>query len=80
MDCSGSMYSFNSHDNWLARILEAAALIMMPLDEDEATKAHFDYSVVMHSGDSHCISLIQFDNPPRNVEDRIKILQTNIGR
>ena len=76
MDCSGSMYRFNSQDNRLTRSLEAAALIMEAFDDAEVTKARFDYSMVAHSGDSHCIPLIQFGNPPRNAKDRIKILQT----
>ena len=48
MDCSGSMYRFNSQDGRLDRSLEAAALIM---ESFQGSEHRFDYSIVAHSGD-----------------------------
>lgn len=73
VDCSGSMYRFNGYDNRLNRCLQTAALVMESLvDMDDK----FDYSIVGHSGDSRCIDLVDFGNPPKNSKERLQILQT----
>lgn len=76
VDCSGSMYRFNSYDNRLNRCLQATALVMESFDD---MKDKFDYSIVGHSGDSHCIELVPFGEPPTNAKERMRILQTIIA-
>ena len=74
VDCSGSMYRFDGYDQRLQRCLQAAALIMEAgLDEK------FDYSIVGHSGDSRCIDLVRFGEPPANTKERLRILQTMVA-
>lgn len=72
MDCSGSMYRFNGYDERLTRCLEAALLVMESFDGFES---RFDYSIVGHSGDSSCIRLVHFGQPPRNENERMRVLQ-----
>lgn len=76
MDCSGSMYRFNSYDERLFRCLEAALLIM---ESFEGMQSRFDYSIVAHSGDSKCIRLVDFGKPPENEKEYMKILQTMVA-
>ena len=76
VDCSGSMYRFNSYDERLNRCLQATALVMESFD---GMKDKFDYSIVGHSGDSRCIDLVSFGEPPTNAKDRMRILQTMIA-
>ena len=76
VDCSGSMYRFNSYDNRLNRCLQAAALVMESLD---GMNDKFDYSIVGHSGDSRCIELVNFGDPPKNSKERLRILQTMVA-
>jgi von Willebrand factor A domain-containing protein 8 len=76
MDCSGSMYRFNGYDQRLNRSLEATALIMESFVDMEH---QFDYSIVGHSGDSACISLVEFGNPPQTALDRMRILQSMVA-
>ena len=73
VDCSGSMYRFNSYDERLNRCLQATALVMESFDD---MQDKFDYSIVGHSGDSHCIDLVPFGEPPTNAKERMRILQT----
>jgi von Willebrand factor A domain-containing protein 8 len=73
VDCSGSMYRFNSYDERLNRCLQATALVMESFD---GMKEKFDYSIVGHSGDSQCIDLVPFGEPPANAKERMRILQT----
>jgi hypothetical protein len=72
MDCSGSMYRFNGYDERLSRCLEAALLIM---ESFKGFQSRFDYSIVGHSGDSSCIQLVDFGQPPKNEHERMQVLQ-----
>lgn len=76
MDCSGSMYRFNGYDERLIRCLEAALLVM---ESFEGLEARYDYSIVGHSGDTPCISLVNFGNPPKNENERMIVLQEMIA-
>jgi hypothetical protein len=76
VDCSGSMYRFNSYDERLNRCLQATALVM---ESFEDMKDKFDYSIVGHSGESHCIDLVPFGEPPANAKERMRVLQTIIA-
>lgn len=76
VDCSGSMYRFNGYDNRLNRCLQAAALVM---ESFEGMEDRFDYSIVGHSGDSRCIELVEFGDPPTNSLERLRILQTMVA-
>lgn len=76
VDCSGSMYRFNSYDNRLNRCLQATALIM---ESFEGMQDKFDYSIVGHSGDSRRIELVNFGDPPANSMARLRILQTIVA-
>jgi von Willebrand factor A domain-containing protein 8 len=75
LDCSGSMYRFNGYDQRLVRCLEAALLIMESFDGFGGSNK-FDYSIVGHSGDSPCIPLVNWSEPPQNEMERIKVLQS----
>jgi von Willebrand factor A domain-containing protein 8 len=75
LDCSGSMYRFNGYDQRLVRCLEAALLIMESFD-GFGDPNKFDYSIVGHSGDSPCISLVNWSEPPENEMERMKVLQS----
>ena len=72
MDCSGSMYRFNSYDGRLNRCLQAAALVMESFD---GMQSRCYYSIVGHSGDSPCIQFVDFGNPPANAKNRMKVLK-----
>jgi len=72
MDCSGSMYRFNSLDGRLNRMLEATCLI---LESMEGHTNHFDYAILGHSGESAHIPFVSFGQPPANRGERLKILQ-----
>jgi von Willebrand factor A domain-containing protein 8 len=76
VDCSGSMYRFNSYDERLNRCLQATALVM---ESFENMQDKFDYSIVGHSGESHCIDLVPFGEPPVNAKERMRVLQTMIA-
>lgn len=76
VDCSGSMYRFNGYDDRLNRCLQAAALVMESL---EGLEDKWDYSIVGHSGDSRCIELVKFGEPPANAKERLRILQTMVA-
>eukprot|EP00545_Synedropsis_sp_CCMP1620_P013255 CAMPEP_0119030820 /NCGR_PEP_ID=MMETSP1176-20130426/41225_1 /TAXON_ID=265551 /ORGANISM="Synedropsis recta cf, Strain CCMP1620" /LENGTH=1404 /DNA_ID=CAMNT_0006987197 /DNA_START=172 /DNA_END=4386 /DNA_ORIENTATION=+ len=76
MDCSASMYRFNGYDERLFRSLEAALLVMMSFEGNEG---RFDYSIVAHSGDSSCITLVDFGKPPENEKEYMKILQSMVA-
>lgn len=75
-DCSASMYRFNGWDERLNRSLEAMALIMECFVGMESI---YDYSIVAHSGDSDCIPLVPFGNPPENDLERMRILQSMVA-
>jgi hypothetical protein len=70
------MYRFNGYDSRLTRCLEAANLIMESFDGMEQ---RFSYSIVGHSGDSPCIPLVNFGQPPANEKQRMKVLQTMLA-
>ena len=76
VDCSASMYRFNSYDERLNRCLQATALVMESFDE---MKDKFDYSIVGHSGVSHCINFVPFGDPPSNAKERMRIIQMMIA-
>lgn len=76
VDCSGSMYRFNSYDERLNRCLQATALVMESFDGMEDK---FEYSIVGHSGDSSCIPLVPFGKIPKNAKERMQILQTMVA-
>jgi von Willebrand factor A domain-containing protein 8 len=76
VDCSGSMYRFNSYDQRLNRCLQATALVMESFDGMEDK---FDYSIVGHSGDSSCIPLVPFGSAPKSAKERMQILQTMVA-
>lgn len=76
VDCSGSMYRFNSYDQRLTRCLQATALVMCTF---EGLGEKFDYSIVGHSGDSRCIELVRFGHPPDNTKERLRVLQTMVA-
>jgi hypothetical protein len=73
LDCSGSMYRFNSYDERLIRCLEVALLIMESFD---GMRDRYDISIVGHSGDSPCIPLVEFGKPPCNEKERLRVLET----
>lgn len=76
VDCSGSMYRFNGYDQRLTRCLQAAALVMLCFD---GLGEKFDYSIVGHSGDTKCIELVPFGQPPANEKERLQVLRTMVA-
>lgn len=76
VDLSASMYRFNGYDNRLTRALQVTNMMM---ESFEGMDERFDYSIVGHSGDSPCIPLVAFGNPPKNEKQRLKILRTMIA-
>jgi von Willebrand factor A domain-containing protein 8 len=76
VDCSGSMYRFNSYDERLNRCLQATSLVMESFD---GMQDKFDYSIVGHSGDSRCIDLVPFGEPPANAKERVRLLQKMVA-
>ncbi|CAJ1427783.1 unnamed protein product [Effrenium voratum] len=72
MDCSGSMYRFNSLDGRLNRMLEATCLIFESM---EGLSDRYEYAVLGHSGESAKIPFVDFGKPPANRGERLKILQ-----
>ncbi|GBG26940.1 von Willebrand factor A domain-containing protein 8 [Hondaea fermentalgiana] len=76
LDCSGSMYRFNSQDGRLRRECELAVMIMEAL---EPFADRYKYSIVGHSGESEAIQLVKFGNPPRTRKDRLRVCQHMIA-
>jgi len=70
MDCSGSMYRFNSQDGRLERECELAVMIMEALDGFDS---RFEYSIVGHSGESEEITLVDYRNPPRTQKQKLQV-------
>jgi hypothetical protein len=73
LDISGSMFRFNQQDQRLERCLELALLIMEAFHGLDQKK--FSYSVVGHSGDGAEIKLIEWNKPPKNRAEKLKVLQ-----
>jgi von Willebrand factor A domain-containing protein 8 len=76
VDCSASMYRFNGYDDRLNRCLQATTLVMESL---AGMEDKYDFSIVGHSGDSRCIELVSFGNPPLNELERMRILDTMVA-
>jgi len=70
VDCSASMYRFNSHDGRLDREVESIIMLMEALADSSDT---ISYSVVAHSGDEANIVLVDFDKPPKNKKERLQV-------
>lgn len=76
LDCSGSMYRFNSQDGRLRRECELAVMIMEAL---EPFADRYKYSIVGHSGESEAIKLVKFGEPPRTRKDKLRVCQHMIA-
>eukprot|EP01116_Phalansterium_solitarium_P021620 TRINITY_DN6799_c0_g1_i1.p1 TRINITY_DN6799_c0_g1~~TRINITY_DN6799_c0_g1_i1.p1 ORF type:complete len:352 (+),score=63.07 TRINITY_DN6799_c0_g1_i1:188-1243(+) len=72
LDISGSMYRFNHQDKRLDRLILSTVMIM---EAFEGFEHKYHYSIVGHSGDSPEIPLVDYIKPPRNRNERLKILQ-----
>jgi hypothetical protein len=70
MDCSASMYRFNSFDGRLDREVETAIMLMEALSGSLDT---ISYSIVAHSGNEAGIVLVDFDQPPKNKKERLQV-------
>ena len=76
LDNSGSMYRFNGHDGRLNRVLELAGLI---LESFEGFEEKFVYEMSAHSGDSPDHRLVEFDSPPQNELERLRIIERMVA-
>jgi len=72
VDVSGSMYRFNGLDQRLERCMESACLVM---EAFEGYKDKFQYEIWGHSGDGYDIEFVQFNQPPENNKERLKVLK-----
>jgi len=66
-------------DQRLIRCLEAALLIMESFPSQVGEAKKFDYSIVGHSGDSPCISFVDWASSPKHEKDRLQILQAMLA-
>ncbi|KAL3279620.1 hypothetical protein HHI36_017125 [Cryptolaemus montrouzieri] len=73
VDVSGSMYRFNSYDGRLDRELEAVVLVM---EAFEGFEDRIKYDILGHSGDSHQITFVKKDQPPKNNKERLDVIRT----
>jgi hypothetical protein len=73
LDCSASMYRFNSYDQRLNRMLECCTLIMEAFAGADSSK--FEVTIHGHSGENSRIELVEEDHFPRNVKERYDVLE-----
>eukprot|EP00960_Hanusia_phi_P004987 144053-Hanusia_phi.AAC.3 len=73
LDVSASMYRFNSWDRRLERCCQMVTMLMESLD---GFQHKISWSLLGHSGDGPDHRLIEFDAPPKNRAERLKIIQT----
>ncbi|XP_072394328.1 von Willebrand factor A domain-containing protein 8 isoform X1 [Diabrotica undecimpunctata] len=73
VDVSGSMYRFNSYDGRLDKELEAVVLVM---EAFEGFDDKIKYDIIGHSGEEYNIRFVDIDSPPKNNNDRLKVLRT----
>ena len=71
VDCSGSMYRFNSQDARLERELQ---FVLMVMESFQGFESRIEYSIVGHSGEDEAIELVDFGKPPANEKERLKVL------
>lgn len=71
-DVSGSMYRFNSFDGRLDRELEAVVLVM---EAFEGFEDKIQYDIMGHSGDTHNITFVKRNNPPKNNKERLDVIR-----
>lgn len=72
VDVSGSMYRFNGYDGRLDRQLEAVVMVM---EAFHGFESRFQYDIVGHSGESHCIPFVDKSQPPADQKQRLNILR-----
>ncbi|EKX41778.1 hypothetical protein GUITHDRAFT_112197 [Guillardia theta CCMP2712] len=73
LDVSASMYRFNSWDRRLERCCQMVTMLMEAL---HGFQHKISWSVVGHSGDGPDHRLIEFDEPPTDKAQRLRIVQT----
>ena len=76
MDCSASMFRFNSVDHRLDRSVEAAIMIT---ESFKGTDDRIEYSMIGHSGDSPSIPLVDFGEPPQNKKERLETVLSMVA-
>eukprot|EP01060_Flectonema_neradi_P023062 TRINITY_DN3129_c0_g2_i1.p1 TRINITY_DN3129_c0_g2~~TRINITY_DN3129_c0_g2_i1.p1 ORF type:complete len:1879 (+),score=356.83 TRINITY_DN3129_c0_g2_i1:191-5827(+) len=76
MDCSASMFRFNSVDHRLDRSVEAAIMIT---ESFKGTDDRIEYSMIGHSGDSPSIPLVEFGQPPQNKKERLETVLSMVA-
>ncbi|GBP05227.1 von Willebrand factor A domain-containing protein 8 [Eumeta japonica] len=69
LDCSGSMYRFNSYDGRLERSMEAVVLIMEAL---RGYESRLRYDLYAHSGEESALELASADSPPADEKERLQ--------
>lgn len=76
MDVSGSMYRFQMVDGRLSRMLESALYIMEAL---EGLEDRYEYMIRGHSGSTASVDFVDFQRPPKNRGDRLKVLERMVA-
>ncbi|KAL9652459.1 hypothetical protein ABK040_000031 [Willaertia magna] len=71
MDVSASMYRFNGQDGRLDRMLETVVIIM---ESFKGFEDKFEYRITGHSGQSSNLVFIEKNKPPKNENERLKVL------
>ena len=76
MDCSASMYRFNSTDGRLDRMVETAIMVT---EAFKGTEDKIEYSMIGHSGDSAAIPLVDFGKAPTNKKERLSMVLSMVA-
>eukprot|EP01059_Diplonema_ambulator_P003961 TRINITY_DN1366_c0_g3_i1.p1 TRINITY_DN1366_c0_g3~~TRINITY_DN1366_c0_g3_i1.p1 ORF type:complete len:1824 (+),score=656.81 TRINITY_DN1366_c0_g3_i1:37-5472(+) len=76
MDCSASMFRFNSMDHRLDRIVETAIMIT---EAFKGVEDKIEYCMIGHSGDSPEIPLVDFGKPPQNKKERLEVVLSMVA-
>lgn len=71
MDVSSSMSHFNSSDRRLDRM---AATTIMIMESFVGFEHKYDYSIIGQDGESPLIPFVNFGNPPKTAEGRLKVI------
>jgi hypothetical protein len=74
VDVSGSMAYFNG-DQRLDRL---CATVVMLMESLSGLDHKYQYEIVGHSGETHCLPLVHMGRPPNNRVERLAVIQTMI--
>ncbi|RNF26831.1 putative heat shock protein HslVU, ATPase subunit HslU [Trypanosoma conorhini] len=76
LDVSASMYRFEGMDHRLSKLLESTVMVM---EAFAGFEEKIDYAMVGHNGDSACIELVPFGQPPAHQKARMEVCQRMVA-